>query len=94
MLGDIASKEFQERIDSICNRLGLSYNGHASGLDSSKIPILELFKEDTVLYEENIRHETLLRSNGILIREICRNAIRRNQTGRQNEFNEEYHSKH
>jgi hypothetical protein len=58
--------EFPQHIDSICKKYGLQYldvNGSAIG----DIPIGELFKADTIIYEGNNRHKEQLRINDSLI---------------------------
>ena len=59
--------KFVQHIDNICKKYGLQYldgNGKAVG----DIPIAELFKPDTVIYEGNDRHRELLRASTSLIR--------------------------
>src|SRR5215472_11682822 len=47
--------EFPEHIDHICKKYGLQYlDGNGRGIGD--IPITELFKADTVIYEGNNRH--------------------------------------
>jgi len=58
--------QFPQHIDSICKKYGLQYldvNGSAIG----DIPIGELFKADTIIYEGNNRHKEQLRINDSLI---------------------------
>jgi hypothetical protein len=58
---------FKEHINSICKKYGLQYldeNGKGVG----HIPIAELFKPDTIIYEGNNRHLELLRATTSLIR--------------------------
>ncbi len=58
--------EYPEHINSICKKYGLEYldeNGKGKG----GIPIAELFKADTIIYEGNNRHLQQLRVNDSLI---------------------------
>lgn len=58
--------EFPEHIDRVCKKYGLDYldeNGNGIG----NIPIAELFKADTRIYEGNNRHKAQLRVNNSLI---------------------------
>ncbi|MGB6527852.1 MAG: hypothetical protein WBF33_07070 [Candidatus Nitrosopolaris sp.] len=58
--------EFPEHIDRICKNYGLDYLDE-NGIGKGNIPIAELFKADTVIYEGNNRHEAQLRVNSSLI---------------------------
>ena len=58
--------EFPEHINSICKKYGLDYlDEHGRG--KGDIPIPELFKVDTIIYEGNNRHLQQLRANDSLI---------------------------
>jgi hypothetical protein len=58
--------EFPKHINNICKKYGLVYlDEHGRG--RGNIPISELFKADTVIYEGNNRHKELLRAIDSLI---------------------------
>jgi hypothetical protein len=61
--------EFPEHIDSICKKYGLEYlDEHGRG--KGDVPIPELFKADTVIYEGSNRHKAQLRVNDSLIAKL------------------------
>jgi P4 family phage/plasmid primase-like protien len=63
-LWDIARiNEMQNHIDGICKRYNLGI-----GSTADHVPITDLFKEDTVIYEGHNRHESLLRVMESLLR--------------------------
>lgn len=66
VLGDVETAEFQEHLDNICRKYSLKYNGH--GDSTTKIPITDLFKEDTIIYGGHNRHEALLRAMESLLK--------------------------
>ena len=54
---------FETHLDNICNKYGIPYLTDGNGsLADSKIPITDLFAEDTRIYEGHNRHEALLRA--------------------------------
>lgn len=55
---DNAPIELQERINGICERYGLNKGEN----DTNKIPMRDLFKSDTVIYEGHNRHLALMRT--------------------------------
>ena len=58
--------EFPEQINNVCKKYGLEYldeNGNGKG----DIPITELFKPDTIIYDGNNRHKEVLRVADSLI---------------------------
>ena len=63
VLGGDTIADMQNHLDSICRRFNL---GISDGQD--RIPISELFADDTVIYESHNRHEALLRVMESLIR--------------------------
>jgi hypothetical protein len=63
------ANNFEKHIDSICRKHGLKYLEAANG--NNKVPIHDLFKQDTKVYEGHNRHEALLRVAESL---ITRNA--------------------
>jgi DNA adenine methylase Dam len=67
ILGDLETAEFQEHLDSICKKYGLSYNGHCDS--DTKIPMTELFRAGNPTAKGHNRHERLLRMmESLLIR--------------------------
>jgi hypothetical protein len=58
--------EFPEHIDYICKKHGLEYLDE-NGIGKGNIPIAELFKVDTAIYEGNNRHLQQLRVNSSFI---------------------------
>jgi hypothetical protein len=58
--------EFPEHINSIFKKYGLQYLD-VNGRGIREIPIAELFKADTVIYEGNNRHKAQLPVNDSLI---------------------------
>jgi len=59
----------EEHIDTICKKYGIAYlnNGHA-GAGKSQIPMQELHKPETIIYEGHNRHLQLLRKMESLIK--------------------------
>jgi hypothetical protein len=55
--------KFDKHIDTVLKEFGISYleSNNGSYNSNGKIPIGELFKEDTIIYEGHNRHEALLR---------------------------------
>jgi hypothetical protein len=63
---------FEQHIDNICKKYGISYltDGNDNGRSSSPLPLVpieDLFKPDTKIYEGHNRHEALLRAMESLI---------------------------
>ena len=59
----ITIDDMQQHLDLICSRFNLGVGG-----DHDRVPISELFKEDTVIYEGHNRHEAILRVMESLLR--------------------------
>jgi hypothetical protein len=61
----VIADDFEKHIDNICKKHGINYlangNGNGNSKSSSLIPIEDLFKPDTKIYEGHNRHEALLR---------------------------------
>jgi hypothetical protein len=61
--------EFPEHIDRVCKKYGLEYLDE-NGIGKGDIPIAELFKADTRIYEGSNRHKAQLRVNDSLIAKL------------------------
>ncbi len=66
----VIADDFEQHIDNICRKHGISYldgNGNGKSLSSPLLPIEDLFKPDHKVYEGHNRHEKLLRAMESLI---------------------------
>ena len=68
----VIADDFEQHIDNVCKRYGISYlqeNGNGrSSKNPNQIPIEDLFKSDFKVYEGHNRHEALLRTMESLIK--------------------------
>ena len=69
MVNPVLCDEFPEHINRTCKKYGLEYLDE-HGIGTGDIPIPELFKADTVIYEGNNRHLQQLRINDSLIAKL------------------------
>ena len=67
----VIANDFEQHIDIICRKYGISYFDNGNGTDKlSLIPIKDLFKSDIKICGGNNRHEALLR---IMVSPLIRN---------------------
>jgi hypothetical protein len=64
----VIADDFEQHIDNICKKYGITYlDGNGNAKSSSLVPIEDLFKPDTKIYQGHNRHEALLRAMESLI---------------------------